>query len=258
MGTDSIPPVLSLSVLSSYLSDYLEIKTVGDYGQAYNGLQLENSGSVSRIAAAVDACEAVFEAAVADGADLLLVHHGLFWNPSPFTGAMYRKLRLAIQSNLAVYSAHLPLDVHPHVGNNAILARALELENFEPFLPLKGQPIGVAAACPYTRSELVERLEVVLGSKVHICAGGPLKPSRIGIVTGGAGAEIANAAAAGVDTLITGEGPHWSYTLAEELGVNLIYGGHYATETFGVKALAQHLSERFGLPWGFIHHPTGL
>jgi dinuclear metal center YbgI/SA1388 family protein len=182
----------------------------------------------------------------------------MFWNPSPFTGSLYRKLRMAIEADLAVYSAHLPLDIHPDVGNNAVLARTLRLENVEPFLPLKGQPVGLAAACPYTRDELVQRLEVSLGSNVHLCPGGPLKPVRVGIVTGGAGAEIACAAAAGVDTLITGEGPHWSYTLAEELGVNLIYGGHYATETFGVKALAQHLSERFGLPWGFIDHPTGL
>lgn len=258
MGLNTRTPSVSLSELSTYLSDYLDIKSVNDYGQAYNGLQLENSGSVSRIAAAVDACEAVFEKAVHDGVDLLLVHHGLFWNPTPFTGALYRKLRTAIQGNLAVYSAHLPLDIHPCVGNNAVLAKALELTDLDPFLALKGQPAGLAAHCPYTRDELVRRLEMILGSKVHLCPGGPQKPVRLGIVTGGAGAEVAVAAAAGVDTFITGEGPHWSYTLAEELGVNLIYGGHYATETFGVKALASHVSGRFGLPWTFIDHPTGL
>ena len=108
------------------------------------------------------------------------------------------------------------------------------------------------------RNELVTRLQQATGAAVHLCPGGPAITKRIGLVTGGAGSEVAAAVAAGIDTFITGEGPHWSYTLAEELGVNLIYAGHYATETFGVKALAQHLQEKFGLPWEFVDHPTGL
>ena len=248
----------SLEQLISYSNEYLAIHKIADYSQAYNGLQLQNNGEVSRIAAAVDACEAVMLEAVRRGVDLLLVHHGLFWNSSPLTGGMYRKAKAAIAGNLAVYSAHLPLDLHPEVGNNVLLARSLGFEGLEPFLQIKGQAVGLAGECSITRDQLVRRLSDVLGSPVHLCPGGPAKPVRVGVVTGGAGSEIAQAAAAGVDTFITGEGPHWSYTLAEELGVNLIYAGHYATETFGVKALADHLSKRFDLPWEFIDHPTGL
>ena len=249
----------TLSDLTSYLAGYLSLQAVNDYPQAYNGLQLENSGKVTRIAAAVDACEAVLNAAAAFGADFLLVHHGLYWGGVPLVGGMYRKVHCAVKHDMAVYSAHLPLDVHPEVGNNVLLARALGITNLEPFLRIKGQAAGMAGQWEWGgRAALVERLEGVLGGRVHVCAGGPERVSRVGVVTGGAGSEVARAAAEGVDTFITGEGPHWSYTLAEELGVNLLYGGHYATETFGVKALAEHLSLRFELPWALIDHPTGL
>jgi dinuclear metal center YbgI/SA1388 family protein len=249
----------ALSDLTAYLADYLSLKTVADYPQAHNGLQLENRGQVARIAAAVDACEAVLVEAAERKADFLLVHHGLYWGSVPVVGGMYRKVRCALQHDMAVYSAHLPLDVHPEVGNNVLLARALGLERLEPFLALKGQAAGLAGHWGNGgRCALVRRLEEVVGGRVHVCAGGPEQVRRVGVVTGGAGSEVAKAAAEGVDTFITGEGPHWSFTLAEELGVNLLYGGHYATETFGVKALAEHLSRRFGVPWEFIDHPTGL
>lgn len=248
----------SLEQLISHLDDYLAIDKIADYPQAHNGLQLQNNGAVSRIAAAVDACEAVVLEAVRRGVDFLIVHHGLFWNSSPLTGGMYRKVKAAMAGNLALYSVHLPLDLHPEVGNNILLARSLGIEGVEPFLQIRGQTIGLAGKCRITRDDLMRRLYDALGSPAHLCPGGPAHPVRVGVVTGGAGSEIAQAAAAGVDTFITGEGPHWSYTLAEELGVNLIYAGHYATETFGVKALSDHLSKRFELPWEFIDHPTGL
>lgn len=249
----------ALPELCAYLSEYLSIRTVVDYPQAHNGLQLENSGEVRRIAAAVDACEPVLKEAAARGADFLLVHHGLYWGSIPLVGAMYRKVRCALQHDIAVYSAHLPLDVHAEVGNNVLLARALGLTQLEPFLSLKGQPAGLAGRWDLgDRTALVDQLEQILGGRVHICPGGTERVQRVGVVTGGAGSEVARAASEGVDTFITGEGPHWSYTLAEELGVNLLYGGHYATETFGVKALAAHLGGRFGVPWEFIDHPTGL
>jgi dinuclear metal center YbgI/SA1388 family protein len=247
-----------LSEITNHLNELLSIQTIGDYPQALNGLHLENNGSVTRIAASVDACEAVLVQATEQRADLLLVHHGLFWNTAPFTGGIYRKIRAAILGNLAVYSAHLPLDIHPVYGNNTILANSLGLTDLLPFLPSKGQPVGLVGNCAVSRDALIHSLSATLGSPVHHCPGGPEFPKRVGVITGGAGSEIARVAAAGVDTFITGEGPHWSYTLAEELGVNIIYGGHYATETFGVKALAAHLSERFSLPWEFIDHPTGL
>lgn len=247
-----------LKDLTAYLDEFLRTASVSDYSQAMNGLHLENGGSVTRIAAAVDACEAVIAEACARGADFLIVHHGLFWNASTITNGVYRKLKLATGSNLAVYSSHLPLDLHPVVGNNVILAKALGLKKLRPFLPLRGQMAGLQGEFSGSRADLVARTGKAVGGNVHVCAGGPAKPRRVGVVTGGAGSEVAAAVAGGVDTFVTGEGPHWSYTLAEELGVNVIYAGHYATETFGVKALAQHISVKFRLPWSFIDHPTGL
>lgn len=244
--------------LTAYLDQFLRTAAISDYSQSMNGLHLENQGKVTKVAAAVDGCEAVITKACEGGADLLIVHHGLFWNQSTLTKGMYRKIRLAIAHNLAIYSSHLPLDVHPVVGNNVILAKSLGLKKQSPFLPLKGQPAGLAGEFSGTLLDLVKRVRKAVGGDVHVCAGGPSRVKRVGVVTGGAGSEIAAVAASGVDTFVTGEGPHWSYTMAEELGVNVIYAGHYATETFGVKALAEHLSVKFRLPWIFIDHPTGL
>jgi dinuclear metal center YbgI/SA1388 family protein len=248
----------SLSDIIAHTDRLLSTALIADYPGAHNGLQLQNSGAVTKIGAAVDACEPIIAEAVKRGITLLIVHHGLFWTLQRHVGAAYRKLRDAIQGDMAVYSSHIPLDLHAELGNNVLLARALGLEGGEPAFPFKGHPIGLKITASVSRAELAERLARVLGTAAHLCPGGPAETRCIGIVTGGAGTEIAEAAKAGVDTFITGEGPHWSYTLAEELGLNLFYGGHYATETFGVKALAAHLSERFGVPWEFLDHPTGL
>ena len=243
----------------SWLDRTLRTAEVGDYANAWNGLQVENSGAVARIGAAVDACETVIADAAARGVTLLLVHHGLFWpGVQPVAGALRRKLKLALDHDLAIYSAHLPLDLHPTLGNNALLCRALGFKKCEPFFVAKGQAIGLKTRASLPLTELARRIERVLGGAPHLAPGGPSKTACIGIVTGGAGGEVALAAAEGVDTFITGEGPHHSYTLAEELGVNLFYGGHYATETFGVKALAGAVARRFRVPWEFIDHPTGL
>ncbi|MDQ6654835.1 MAG: Nif3-like dinuclear metal center hexameric protein [Verrucomicrobiota bacterium] len=249
----------SLAEIAQYLDAYLRIAEISDWPNAFNGLQVENAGSVSKIGAAVDASTRSFEAAAAAGIDLLLVHHGLFWaGTQPVTGYFGRQLRQLFGSGLALYSAHLPLDVHPLVGNNAQLAAAVGLENAEPFLPAKGQLVGLRAAAAIHRGELVQRLEHSLGGAVRVFACGPATTQNVGIVTGGAGSEIYAVARAGVDTFITGEAPHWAAVAAEELGVNLLLGGHYATETFGVRALAAHLSEKFALPWEFLDAPTGL
>jgi dinuclear metal center YbgI/SA1388 family protein len=232
---------------------------VGDYGGAWNGLQVENTGAVTKIAAAVDACETVIAEAAARGATLLLVHHGLFWpGVQPITGAMYRKMKTALSHDLAIYSSHLPLDLHPTLGNSALLARALGFKKLTPFFSAKGQTVGFKTTLSLPLHVLAARLEKALGSAPHLAPGGPTTTRCIGVVTGSAGAEIAQVVAEGVDTLITGEGPHHSYTLAEEVGANLFYAGHYATETFGVKALAEAVSKRFRVPWEFIDHPTGL
>ena len=250
---------MHLKDMVGHLNELLRIEETGDYANALNGLQVENSGGISRIGAAVDACETVIQDAAAAGVDLLLVHHGLFWGGlSPMTGAAYRKMRMLIEADMAVYSAHLPLDRHPEIGNNVLLAKALGLEGGVPFFESAGQPIGLRFDVEVNREVLHSHLEKAVSGTVHLAAGGPIVARKIGLVTGGAGGDIAKVAAVGIDTFITGEGPHWSYTAAEELEMNLFYAGHYATETFGVKALATKLSEKFALPWQFIDHPTGL
>ena len=258
MPKPSALAAVPLTRIVAHLDDYLRIASIEDYPQARNGLQLENSGTIRRIVAAVDACAPVIAKAATQPGVLLLVHHGLFWENGAWIGGRYRKMKTAIEHDLAVYSAHLPLDIHPKVGNAARLCRALGFTKPMPFLSWKGQPVGVRISARITRDELTRRLARVLGARPHLCAGGAAQIRSVGIVTGAAGSEVAQAHAEGVDTFITGEGPHWSYTLAEELGVNLFYGGHYATETFGVKALAAQLAKRFKLPWDFIDHPTGL
>jgi dinuclear metal center YbgI/SA1388 family protein len=248
-----------LSNIVRHCDSLLRTDEIKDYDGAANGLQVENHGSVTRIAAAVDASLATVKLAIRAKADLLIVHHGLFWGQShPWTGVKYTLLRLLLYNNLAVYSSHLPLDAHPKLGNNAQLCASLGLKNLRPFFFSHGQFIGFKTRANISRAELRVRLGRVLGCGPHLVPGGPATCRNIGVVTGGAGAELKLAASEGVDTFITGEGPHWTYALAEELGVNVLYGGHYATETFGVKALAAHLSRKFDLPWRFIDHPTGL
>ena len=249
----------SLKEIVQHCDRLLRTGDFKDWEGAVNGLQVSNSGRVTRIAAAVDASLATVKLAVDAGADLLVVHHGLFWAPTvPWTGKRRELLKLLIEKNLALYSSHLPLDAHAKLGNNAQLCAALGLKRLRPFFECKGRPIGWQAKTDITRDELARRLARVLGGAPTVLAGGPTRCRRIGVVTGGAGAELKQAAAEGVDTFITGEGPHWTFAVAEELGLNVFYGGHYATETFGVKALAAHVSERFRVPRVFLDHPTGL
>jgi dinuclear metal center YbgI/SA1388 family protein len=176
----------------------------------------------------------------------------------PVTKALHRQLKIAFKNDIALYSAHLPLDIHPKVGNNAQLGAALGLRSTTPFLEEKGQLIGLKTRASISRNELLRKLEKSLGGKVKALAFGPKKPQTIGIATGGAGSEIYRVAQEEINMFITGEAPHWAAVAAEELGINLILGGHYATETFGVNALAAHLSKRFKLPWEFLDFPTGL
>lgn len=254
-------PDVALTKLSETIHALLRVGELPDYAGAMNGLQLQNTGgTVVRLLAAVDASLPVIRKAAAfEGPSLLLVHHGLFWKGAQMiTGAAFEKFRIAMESGLAIYSAHLPLDVHPQLGNNACLASALGFKKTTTFFDWKGMPLGLRAKVNLTRAALTERLAAAVGGPVHVCPGGPENVREVGIITGGAGSEVAAIAATGVDTFITGEGPHWSFPAAEEAGMNVLYGGHYATETFGVKALAAHLAKAFKLPWEFIDHPTGL
>ncbi|HET9857895.1 MAG TPA: Nif3-like dinuclear metal center hexameric protein [Chthoniobacterales bacterium] len=249
----------TLSEIVEYANEYLRIREIEDWPNALNGLQIENSGRVAKIGAAVDVSTRVLTTAARKGVDLLIVHHGLFWpGLQSVTGALRRQLKLAFENDIALYSAHLPLDLHPEVGNNAQLASALGLKSTKPFFEEKGQLIGVRAKTSISRDDLIRKVRKVLGGPVKAFNFGPKNPKNIGIVTGGAGGEIYRVAADKIDIFITGEAPHWAAVAAEELGINLLLGGHYATETFGVKALAAHLSKRFKLPWEFLNFPTGL
>ena len=252
-------PTARLAEIVRYCDRLLRTDEFTDWDGAVNGLQVENRGRVRRLAAAVDASLATVKLAVAAGADLLIVHHGLFWGPAhPWTGKRYELLRTLLDAGLAVYSSHLPLDAHPRLGNNAQLCRALDLKRRQPFFFEKGRFIGYKAKSQVNRRELTGRLQRALNSPPTLLACGPEICRRIGVVTGGAGGELKKAAREGVDTFITGEGPHWTFALAQELGLNVFYGGHYATETFGVKALADHLSRKFKVPWTFLDQPSGL
>jgi len=249
----------ALSEIVSYTDDFLRIREVRDWDNASNGLQIENSGRVVRIGAAVDVSTRILTKAAKENVDLLIVHHGLFWpGLQPIRGALHRQLRLAFEKEIALYSAHLPLDIHPKVGNNALLVARLGLKSAQPFLEEKGQPVGLKMRASVPRSEVVRKLQRLLNGPVRVFGFGPKQTRVIGVVTGAAGSEIYRVAEENIDTFITGEAPHWAAVAAEELGMNLLLGGHYATEVFGVKALATHLSKRFTVPWEFIDCPTGL
>jgi dinuclear metal center YbgI/SA1388 family protein len=249
---------VDLGPLVAYLDQFLSVSEFPDPG-VVNGLQVEAEGPISRIAAAVDACQATVDAAATSNANLLLVHHGLFWGDAqPITGRNHRRLKKLFDNGIALYSAHIPLDCHPEVGNNAVLARKLGLGDVRPFGDYHGTAIGLMGTLPESRDTLIARLAEILGVSPQLIPGGPAAVQKVGVVTGGGGSMIGQARDAGIDTFITGEGNHHTYFDAEEWGINVIYGGHYATETFGVQALAAHIEQKFGIPWEFIDHPTGL
>lgn len=250
---------MKLTELVAYLDDYLSVPEYPDARNALNGLQLQGHDEVRTVAAAVDASLATIEEAITKGVDLLIVHHGLFWGGlQPLTGRRYAKVRRAIDARLAVYSVHLPLDAHPDVGNAAVLGRALGLDIEAPFGEYQGVCVGWRGRMDEPRDFLLEKLENTVGGEVRLIPGGPERIQRAAVATGAGGSLIAEAHAAGLDTLITGEGAHHTYFDAMELGVNVFYAGHYATETWGVRALAMHLEGEFGLHWEFIDQPTGM
>ena len=253
---------MKLESIVAYVDAYLSIADHPDYPPAVNGLQVEGPRRVRRIATAVDASLASIEEAVQREADLLIVHHGLFWSGSaPLTGRHFRRVRALIEGGLALYAAHLPLDAHAEVGNCALLARAIGVEPVDRFGSYKGVPIGWSGpfSDPGPVTRLAERLGAAVGGgPVHLIPGGPEHVDRVAVVTGGGSSFVQEAADLGVDALVTGEGPHHTHLDAMELGVHVLFGGHYATGTFGVRALGRHLAERFDVEALFIDQPTGL
>ena len=250
---------MQLAALCRWLDDFLRVREIGDDPQACNGLQVENAGEVTRVAVAVDACQAVFEAAAGLKADLLIVHHGLFWGGiTPITGRHFARLQILLDNGIALYGAHIPLDIHPEVGNNAVLAGMLGIPLSGAWGRYQGGDVAAWGTVDVPREELGRRLAKCLGVTPKLLPCGPAQSRRVGVVTGSGGALIPEAAALGIDTLVSGEGKHHSYFDAEELGVNVFYAGHYATETVGVRALGERLAREHRLPWSFIDHPTGL
>lgn len=250
---------VSLPDIAGFLDEYLAIEDAPDYPHALNGLQVAGPERVATIAVAVDASEAVITEA-GEWADLLIVHHGLFWGGlKPLTGPHFRRVRLLIESGTALYSAHLPLDRHAEVGNAAVLARKLGLEALEPFGEYGGTFVGWMGTRSEVRlRELADSLAAFSGARVRTLPGGPDPVARVGVVTGAGASTLHEAAAAGLDALVTGEAQHHHAIEAAELGVTVLLGGHYATEVWGVKALLRLLRHHFGIEGRFIDSPTGL
>ena len=246
--------------LIPYLDDYLRVKEIEDTSQ--NGLQVEGPEEVTKVAFAVDGCQAAFEQAVATGAQLLIVHHGLFWDkPLRLVGPLFQRVKMLIEGDCGLYAAHLPLDIHPEVGNNAELARLLGLKEPRAFGEHHGHKIGIGGVLdpPTPLDVLVERLARATGqSPVRVLAHGPEKASQVGCISGGAASLMDQVADTGFDTFVTGETSHAFFHQAAEWGLNVLYGGHYATETLGVKALARHLGKKFDLETTFLDIPTGM
>lgn len=254
-----------LREIVAHLDAQLRTTEVPDYPPAVNGLQLQNAGEVTRVAAAVDFSLRAVQAAVSAGADLLVVHHGMFWGGTqPVRGPQYERIASLIRNDVAVYASHLPLDVHPTLGNNALLARELGLVPAAGFARFQTIDVGVRGECDVPTRELADRARHFAARYDGTVVVTPHARSRrtraFGICTGaGASSEtIREAVRLGIDTLIVGEGPHHTGVEAADVDLTIIYAGHYATETLGVQAIGAELEREFGLPWSFLDLPTGL
>jgi dinuclear metal center YbgI/SA1388 family protein len=255
----------TLEQIATHLDALLCTGEVPDYPGAVNGIQVEHQGPVRRCAVAVDASLRTIQGAIDVGANLLLVHHGLFWSGvQPLRGRFYHRVRLLLAHDVAVYSSHLPLDLHPTLGNNALLARALGLEPTTSFARFQSISVGMMGDSDIETATLLRRAEAIAsreGGSVVAVGDAPGRRTRRWAICTGAGASsdtLREAVVTDVDTLIVGEGPHHTGVEAQELGIAVIYAGHYATETFGVRALGEELQRAFGLPWSFVAAPTGL
>jgi len=245
--------------LSHYLDNLLEIKSIRDAPHALNGLQIENRGEIKKIGLAVDLCQATIDLAIEKQCQMLFVHHGAFWSGlQPIRGKHYEKVSAMMQANLGLYSAHIPLDLHPVYGNNRALADLIGLQDLEPFGEYDGVKIGFkgSLANATTAEKLGDALEEKLGFKANVIGDGEIK--TVGLVTGGAADIIKQAIKEGLDCYITGEGANHHFHEATEGNCILVFAGHYATETGGVKSVGKHLQEKFGITSEFLHYPTGL
>ena len=251
--------------LARYADELLETEKTPDYPAALNGLQLENHSEIKGVVSAVDFSTRAIEGTVKAGANLLIVHHGMFWNGfDPIRGPAYRRLRLLIENDIAVYSSHLPLDRHPSLGNNVLLAKQLGLKPSGSFAKYGEIFVGVSGENDVETATLVDRARKFAGTyggDVRVTPLSPRQRTKRWAMCTGAGASsdtLKEAARMKIDTLIVGEGPHHTAVQAEENELTIIYAGHYATETLGVRALGEHLGAKYGFPATFVNAPTGL
>ncbi|MBS3120066.1 Nif3-like dinuclear metal center hexameric protein [Candidatus Woesearchaeota archaeon] len=239
-----------------------ELNVAGTADSSNNGLQVDADTEVEGVAFAVDAALEVFRQARKAGAGMVVVHHGISWKDSLkyITGINFKRLEFLIKNNMALYAAHLPLDMHPRLGNNARLASLLGLRKLKKFGYLEGAPIGFSGELnnPNSVTQIAERLGRALNARPKIYAFGNKKIKTVGIVSGNSNFAIEEAAAMGIDCFVSGEPRHGSYHDIKEHGLNVIYAGHYATETLGVRALMPSIRKKFRVKTVFIDSPTGL
>jgi dinuclear metal center YbgI/SA1388 family protein len=255
----------ALAEIVAFLDAELRTSEIKDYPAAMNGLQLANRGDVRHVAAAVDFSTTVVLEAVARGANMLLLHHGMFWADAiPIVGPRYHRLSLLLDNDIAVYGSHLPLDLHPRFGNNVLLARELGLTPSAGFASSQGVMIGVSGTSDILTSTLVERASAFCERNARRLVTTPIRSghkTRQWGICSGAGAStdtLKEAVELGLDTIIVGEGPHHTAVQAPDLGITVLYAGHYATETLGVRAMVAEVATRFGIASSFIVAPTGL
>jgi dinuclear metal center YbgI/SA1388 family protein len=257
----------SLETIAAYLDATLRTAEVPDYPQALNGIQLQNSSDITHVAAAVDFSSATVTRVIELKAELLLVHHGMFWRGlQRFVEPTYGVLRALIQHDIAVYASHLPLDIHPEWGNAPLLARHMGLDPAGTFAGFQGVDVGVTGTCEIPTAKLLSRADALareyggLGAIAAPRLAGDRITRRWGVGTGAGAstASIREAVDRELDTLIVGEGPHHTGVEAADYGITIIYAGHYATETFGVRAATDALARKFGVRSSFIDAPTGL
>ena len=250
-----------LDNIIAYLDDLLSPASFKDYGP--NGVQVPGPDRVQTVVTGVSASAELFERAAEQDADLVLVHHGLFWSGAPLalTAASKRRLQLLFDNDMALAAYHLPLDGHPQVGNNALIADGLGCASHEPFALHRGSAIGVAARFAgdgITAADLVDRTRRLTGREPLSFQAGPERVRTIGIVSGAGADHLGDAIDAGLDAFLTGEPAERVMTHAQEAGIHFLAAGHYATETFGVRRLGDLLAERFGIRHVFVDVPNPI
>ncbi len=251
---------LTGAALAAYLDQLLNVKAIRDGG--YNGLQVAHQAKeITKAAFAVDACLDSFRGTAEAGAQILIVHHGMMWDKlGPLVGATYERIRFLITHDLALYAAHLPLDLHPELGHNAQIAKMLQLQDIQPFGEYRGQYVGFCGRLPQpvdfdTFCRDYERLN---RGPIQALGFGKKLVSSVAILSGDGAVACDEAIAKDMDVFITGETNYIAYYPVKENKLNLIYGGHYHTEKFGMFALADHLQEKFGLETVFLDYPIGF